>query len=39
MERTNRNDQRAGSPADHRITATIIDGGAEVSEIRGAHIS
>jgi hypothetical protein len=39
MERTNRNDQRAGFPADHRITATTIDGGAEVSEIRGAHIS
>ena len=35
MERTDRNDQRAGSPAGHRITATIIDGGAEVSEIRG----
>ena len=27
-----KNDQRAGSPAGHRVTATVIDGGGEVSE-------
>ena len=31
----NKNDQRAGSPAGRQVTATVIDGGGEVSEIRG----
>ena len=30
-----KNDQRAGSPAGHRVTATMIDGGGEVIEILG----
>ena len=28
-----KNDQRAGSPAGHRVTATMISSGGEVSEI------
>jgi hypothetical protein len=35
LTRTKKNDQRAGSPAGHRVTATLIGGGGEVSEIRG----
>ena len=35
MERINKEDQRAGSRAGHRVTATIIGSGGEVSEIRG----
>jgi hypothetical protein len=35
MTRTNKNDQRAGSPAGHRVTPTMIVGGGKVSEIGG----
>jgi hypothetical protein len=38
LTRTKKNDQRAGSPAGHRVAATMVGSGEEVSEIRGRHI-
>jgi len=33
LDENKENDQRAGSPAGHRVTATMISSGGEVSEI------